>query len=146
VLDEDGRQVRFYTDLVRGKTVLINFVYTRCNAVCRPFGRHLAPLQQQLGSRLGRDVFIITVTLDPEYDTPARLKAWGAQFGARSGWKFVTGSRAEINRVLRACGVSTTVKEAHAPAVLIGSDVRRVWLREYTFATNFLAQIGRVSR
>jgi cytochrome oxidase Cu insertion factor (SCO1/SenC/PrrC family) len=148
VLDENGRQVRFYTDLVRGKIVLINFVYTRCATICRPFGRRIAPLQQLLGDRLGRDVFLITVSLDPEYDTPERLRAWGAQFGAQPGWKFVTGSRAEINRVLNACGVSIVPRVPHSSTVLVGNDVRRQWLREYAFASNqrFLAQIDRVSR
>ena len=100
VVDQDGNAHRFFTDLVKGKVVAINFGYTSCTAVCPVQGRRFQQLQTLLGSRLGQSVFLITVTTDPVHDTPANLKAWGAQFGAKPGWTLVTGVPTDIQQLL----------------------------------------------
>ena len=102
VVDQDGHAHRFFTDLVKGKIVAINFGYTSCTKVCPLQGQSFGRVQNLLGARLGQDIFLITVTTDPVNDTPASLKTWGAQFGAKPGWTLVTGNPADIQQLIGA--------------------------------------------
>lgn len=76
VLDQDGRKQKFYTDFVKGKVVVINFVFTTCKGMCPLLGANFSRLQKVLGERLGRDVFLISISTDREIDSPEKLKAW----------------------------------------------------------------------
>ena len=134
LLDQDGRKVRFYTDLVKGKTVAINFIFTTCTTVCPPLGATFARVQRELGERTGRDVHFISVSVDPAVDTPERLKAWGAKFKAGPGWTFVTGPKPAVDELLRALAASTARPQDHSPTVLIGNDARGQWTRTYGLA------------
>ena len=80
VIDQDGKQFRFYSDLVKGKVVAINFVFTSCKAACPILGAGFAKLQATLDDRLGREVSLISVSVDPMVDRPERLKEWAARF------------------------------------------------------------------
>src|SRR5687767_2097048 len=91
VIDQNGKAVRFHRDLVQGKLVAMNFIFTSCTTVCTPMGANFAALQKLLGDRT--DVALISVSIDPVNDTPARLKAWSARFQARPGWTLVTGAQ-----------------------------------------------------
>jgi len=130
-LDQNGKALHFYSDLVRGKVVAINFVYTTCTTICPPLGATFGKLQKNLGARLGKDVFLISISVDPATDTPERLRAWGAQFGAKPGWTLVTGDKAELNRVLRVFGADAASPENHSPLVLIVNDRAVRWKRVY---------------
>ncbi|HEX8852866.1 MAG TPA: SCO family protein [Pyrinomonadaceae bacterium] len=134
LLDQDGRKVRFYTDLVKGKTVAINFIFTTCTTICPPLGATFARVQRDLGERTGRDVHFISVSVDPVTDTPERLKAWGAKFKAGAGWTFVTGDKASVDNLLRALGAASSRREDHTPTVIIGNDMRDNWTRTYGLA------------
>ena len=131
VLDQNGKALHFYSDLVRGKVVVINFVFTTCTTICPPLGATFGKLQKNLGERLGKDVFLISISVDPATDTPERLRAWGAQFGAKRGWTLVTGNKSELNRVLRAFGADAASPENHSPMVLIVNDRALRWKRVY---------------
>lgn len=132
--DQEGREVHFYRDLVEGKTVLINFVFTTCTTVCPPMGATFSKVQKLLGDRAGRDVHLISVSVDPAVDTPERLKAWGARFGAGPGWTLVTGAKDEVDRLLKALAVYTPDKADHSPLVLAGNDAASRWTRAYGLA------------
>ncbi|HEX8163112.1 MAG TPA: SCO family protein [Pyrinomonadaceae bacterium] len=134
VLDQDGHALHFYTDLVKGKTVAINFIFTTCTTICPPLGATFARVQKELGERAGRDVQIISISVDPATDTPERMKAWGAKFKAGAGWTFVTGRKPQVDELLRALGAQTSRPEDHSPAVLIGNDARGQWMRAYGLA------------
>ncbi|HLM55060.1 MAG TPA: SCO family protein, partial [Pyrinomonadaceae bacterium] len=131
LLDQDGRKVRFYSDLVRGKTVAVNFIFTTCTTVCPPLGATFARVQKELGGRVGRDVQLISVSVDPVTDTPERMKAWGEKFKAGPGWTLVTGEKAAVDELLKALAASTARKEDHTPTVLIGNDAKGEWTRAY---------------
>src|SRR4051812_15616043 len=77
VLTQDGKEVRFYRALVKGRVVAMNFIFTTCTTICPPLGVKFGAVQDLLGERFGRDAFLISVSVDPVHDTPARLKAWG---------------------------------------------------------------------
>lgn len=135
VLDQDGQVRHFYSDLVKGKTVAVNFIFTNCTTICPPLGATFARVQRELGEKVGKDVYFISVSVDPLTDTPERLKAWGAKFKAGPGWTFVTGNREEIDRLLRALGASAARREDHTPSVIIGNDEKDVWTRTYGLAS-----------
>jgi cytochrome oxidase Cu insertion factor (SCO1/SenC/PrrC family) len=142
VLDQNGRKLHFYTDLVKGQTVVINFIFTTCTTICPPLGATFARVQKELGDKVGRNVRFISISVDPATDTPERLKAWGAKFHAGDGWTFVTGNKPKIDELLNALGASFARREDHSPTVLIGNDAHGNWTRTYGLAhTNQLVQI-----
>jgi protein SCO1/2 len=127
VLDQDGRRVRFYSDLIKGKVVVMTFFFTSCTLVCPPQGRALAKLKSSLAERFGKEVFFISVSKDPETDTPARLKSWGAQFGAGGGWTLVTGEQSVMKRLVWDFTGEGLGQQMHSPILLIGNDRTGVW-------------------
>jgi len=134
VLDQNGRKIHFYTDLVKGQTVVINFIFTTCTTICPPLGATFARVQKELGDKAGRDVRFISISVDPATDTPERLKAWGAKFHAGEGWTFVTGNKPQVDELLYALGASSARREDHSPTVLIGNDAHGTWTRTYGLA------------
>jgi cytochrome oxidase Cu insertion factor (SCO1/SenC/PrrC family) len=130
VYDQSGRQLNFYSDLVKDKTVAINFIFTTCTAVCPPMTATMRRVQQNLPAS-ATSVQLISVSVDPTTDTPARLKEFAAKFKAGPGWTFVTGDQAEIDSILRGLGVAVTNKNDHTPMILIGNDRADYWTRAY---------------
>jgi protein SCO1/2 len=98
----EGTSVRLYEDLLEGKTVLVHFMYTTCTDSCPLTTANLARVRDLLGPRVGREVFLYSVTVDPSHDTPARLREYAGRFDVTPGWLFLTGQRQDI-RTLRAC-------------------------------------------
>lgn len=133
VLDQEGRSVHFYSDLVKGRGVAVNFIFTNCTTICPPLAATFGKLRQLLGERAGRDVHLISISVDPTTDTPERLKAWSQKFGAGAGWTLVTGAREDITRLLKALGAYTASPNDHPPLVLIANS-RGQWTRAYGLA------------
>ena len=126
LVDQNGQPVHFYSDLIQDRIVAINFIYTTCTTICPPMAATFARLQQELQ---GRDVHLISVTLDPVTDTPQRLKEWSTKFRAQPGWTLVTGEKAEVDHLLKALGVFAPNKEEHSPIILAGNDAAGQWTR-----------------
>jgi cytochrome oxidase Cu insertion factor (SCO1/SenC/PrrC family) len=131
VYDQNNRRLNFYTDLVKGKTVIINFIFTTCTTICPPLSATFRRVQQELGARAGRDVQLISISVDPTVDVPERLKAFSEQFKAGPGWSFVTGSRQDIDQLLKSLGGYVSDKNDHTPMILIGNDKAQFWTRTY---------------
>ncbi len=134
VYDQDGRKLNFYSDLIKGKTVAINFIFTTCTTICPPLTATFRKVQQELGERVGRDVHLISISVDPATDVPERLKTFSARFKAGPGWTFVTGDKQEINHLLKALGASVADKNDHTPMVLVGNQSANYWTRAYGLA------------
>jgi cytochrome oxidase Cu insertion factor (SCO1/SenC/PrrC family) len=134
VYDQDGKKLRFYSDLVKGKTVAINFIFTTCTTICPPLTATFRKLQQELGGRNGSDVQLISISVDPTTDVPERLKAFSAKFNAGPGWSFVTGDKQEVDLLLKSLGASVGNKNDHSPMVLVGNDGAGYWTRTYGLA------------
>lgn len=134
VLDQHGNALHFYTDLIKDKTVAINFIFTNCTTICPPLAATFARLQKEMGDKIGKDVHLISISVDPVTDTPERLKAWGAKFKAGPGWTFVTGEKQEMDKLLNALGAAVSKREDHTPAMIIGNDSKGVWTRTYGLA------------
>jgi protein SCO1 len=131
VVDQDGKELKFYTDLVKGKTVAINFIFTTCTTVCPPLTATFRRVQQTLAERAGTDIHLISISVDPATDTPPRLKDFSAKFKAGPGWTFVTGGVPEINSLLRALGAGVGDKNDHTPTVIVGNERAGHWTRAY---------------
>lgn len=129
VTTHDGTQVRFNSELIRGRIAVVDFVYTDCTFICVPQGRTFAGLAELLGDRLNRDVVLISVSLEPERDTPAALAKWVETVGgARPGWTLVTGDRAEIGKLVRVLGGVVT-RPYHDGAAIIVHEPTNSWIR-----------------
>ncbi len=121
VYDQHGRRLNFYTDLVKGRTVAINFIFTTCTGVCPTLTAKFRQLQQQLAARAS-DAQLISITVDPVTDVPERLRDYAAKFKAAPGWTFVTGSKPEVDALLRALGAAAPDKTGHPSTALVMND------------------------
>lgn len=101
----EGKNVRFYDDVVKGdRIIIINMMYTVCTGICPPNTANLMRVQEMLGDRISRDIFMYSLTLQPETDTPSVLRAYVERYGIRSGWVFLTGNRSDIELIRRKLG------------------------------------------
>src|SRR5215213_3733193 len=130
VFDQNGKQLNFYDDLIKGKTVAINFIFTTCTTVCPPMSATFRKVQQTALER-GLDIRLVSVSVDPVVDTPERLRAFAEKFKAEEGWTFVTGDKGEMDSLLLALGASVTDKNDHTPMILLGNDMVDYWTRAY---------------
>jgi protein SCO1 len=120
LVDQNGRKVHFYRDLVAGRIVAINFIFTTCSTICPLLGANFAKVERLLGDRAGADIRLISVSVDPQHDTPRALHEFAARHGGKSGWTLVTGEKRNIEELLRALDEFTPDKLAHSANVLIG--------------------------
>ena len=126
LLNQNGEQVHFYSDLIKGKVVVMNFIFTTCTTICPPMGANFASLQKLMGDR---DLNLISISVDPVVDTPQRLKAWSSKFDAGPGWTLLTGPKHDVDKLLKALKVFTPDKWDHSPIVLVGNDAKSKWTR-----------------
>ena len=130
VSDQNGNRLNFYTDLIKGKTVAINFIFTTCTTICPSLTATFRRVQQDLAQRAPH-VKLISVSVDPATDTPERLREFAAKFKAEPGWTFVTSAKIDIDSLLQALGVVVADKNDHTPMILIGNDATDYWTRTY---------------
>jgi protein SCO1 len=135
LLDQDGRKLRFYSDVLKGKTLVINALFTTCTNVCPPISRNFERIQEALGERLGKDVFLVSITVDPVTDTPAKLKEYAQRFHARSGWSFLTGKKESIDWALYKLGQYVQDKNEHKTIVIIGNEATGLWKKAFGLAS-----------
>lgn len=134
LIDQDGKKIHFYSDLIEGKVVAVNFVFTTCSTICTPQGARFAELRKLLGEQAGKEVHLISVSIDPQVDTPPKLKAWSEKLGAGPGWTLVTGEKDEIVRLLKSLGAFDVDIKRHTPSLLLGNDRAKRWTRAYSLA------------
>ena len=129
----EGRDVHFYTDLVKDRLVVLNMMYANCANICPPNTANLLRVQQALGSRVGRDVFMYSLTLQPAIDKPADLRRYMDQYGVRDGWTFLTGEPREVELLRLTLGfynlnpVADADLKQHTGMVRIGHEGRDRW-------------------
>jgi protein SCO1/2 len=131
---QDGKNVRFYDDLLKGKIVAIDLIYTHCKYSCPLETARMAQLQRILGDRVGKDIFFYSITLDPERDTPEVLKAYAEKFHAGPGWTFLTGKKEDIKLLSRKLGLLSldevpVNRDGHTPELMVGNVPAGQWMR-----------------
>jgi protein SCO1 len=130
---QDDKPVRFYDDLVKDRAVTINFFYAQCDEICPIVTANLAKVQRLLGERVGRDIFMLSVSLKPEQDTPAALKHYAEMHGALPGWTFLTGEKADVELLRRSLGFTNPVASVdkdvtqHIGNVRYGNEPLMLW-------------------
>ncbi len=151
---QHGERVHFYRDLVKDKTVIINLMYSGCGLTCPANSAELAKINDLLGPRMGRDIVMLSLSIDPVADTPERLNAYWQAFGAKPGWLFLTGKPADIDRLrhqLGAYDLDPTVDAdptQHSGEITVGNDRTDRWtaLPLLMSRPQLLATILRMSR
>jgi len=129
----DGREVRFYDDLVKGRMVVLNMMYANCTNLCPPNTANLLQVQEALGKRVGREVFMYSLTLQPDFDRPADLRRYMAKFAIKPGWTFLTGRAQDMDLLRRRLGfvnpnpVLDADLKQHTGMLRIGHDGRDRW-------------------
>lgn len=136
LVDQDGQKHRFYSDLLAGRTVVVDAFYTSCNGACPVMEQKLATLQDWLGDRLGKEAYLLSITVDPQVDTPARLKEYSQRLGARPGWFFLTGKKENVDWALYKLGYFVEQKEAHSNLLIMGKESTGLWKKVFGLATS----------
>ena len=131
LIDQDGKKVHFYTDVLKGKTVVVNAFFTTCTSVCPPMNRNMEKIQELLGDRVGKDVFFVSITVDPDVDTPARLKDYAKKFHAGPGWMFLTGKKENLDWALYKLGQYVENKDDHKTIFIIGNETTGLWKKAF---------------
>lgn len=139
----DGQRVRFFDDLIKGKVVLINFIYTSCPDTCPVETARLLEVQRILGDRVGNDVFFYSITIDPEHDTQPVLRAFAENWGIPEGWKFLTGDYDDIVLLRRKLGVSiedvrTAKLKDHDLNLVLGNQATGRWMKRSPFENSYV--------
>ena len=134
LLTQDGAKVRFYSDVLKGKTVVVNAFFTACTSVCPPMNRTMEKIQEALGDRVGKDVFLVSISVDPVTDTPPRLKEYAQKFRARAGWTFLTGKKENVDWALYKLGQYVENKDDHKTVLIIGNETTGLWKKAFGMA------------
>jgi protein SCO1/2 len=144
LITQHGKKVRFYDDLIKGKVVALELIYTTCNYNCPLETARMVQLQKLLGDRMGKDVFFYSITIEPEHDTPAVLKAYADKYHVGPGWLFLTGKPDDIKLISRKLGLDKLPNgndpDGHMPSLLIGNEATGIWMRNSALDnTKFMA-------
>jgi protein SCO1 len=134
LLDQNGAHHRFYSDLIAGRTVIINIVFTSCRSSCPLTLGKLAELQDLFGDRMGEIVFL-SISVDPVMDTPQMLRVYADALNARPGWYFLTGPADAVYNVLRRLGDRSNNPEEHSDVIIVGNDPSGAWIKLTAIAT-----------
>ncbi len=127
--DSHDREFQFDTKAFGERVVIIDFVYTSCTTICPTLTATLAATRNRLKTYLGSQITLVSVSVDPNRDTPPKLRAYADQFKAGDNWLWLTGNKGQIDRVLRAFGLSTGAPQDHPPVILVGMPAADKWLR-----------------
>ncbi|QVM93384.1 SCO family protein [Pseudomonas entomophila] len=143
LLTQDGRQVHFYDDLIQGKVVAINFIFTGCGDACPVETARLRQVQKLLGERVGQDIFFYSISIDPYNDTPATLKRYAEKFAIGPGWTLLTGEAADIEQLRRSLGLYIEGLENgrsndHNLSLIIGNQATGRWMKASPFESPYI--------
>ena len=134
LVNQNGQKMRFYSDLLEGKVVIINSFFATCAGSCLPMNRNLEKVQAALGNHMERDVHIISISVDPEVDTPANLKAYAKKLNAGPGWYFLTGDKESVDFVLQKLGQFVENKQDHLNIFIIANERTGLWKKAFGLA------------
>lgn len=130
LVDQDGREVRFYSDVLKGRTVCLSFQFTQCKEACPLIMARLDRVRRDLGEAFGRDLHFVVLSVDPEHDTPEALRAFARRHGAEGpGWTFLTGPRASVAAVLGKLGTWVEDPSDHTTGLLAGNTRTHHWTK-----------------
>ena len=130
LINQNGERVRLKKLLDSDKPVVVDFIYGTCTTICPVLSAGFSNLQKKLGSDSDK-VHLVSITIDPENDTPQVMKTYLERYRAKPGWDFLTGSRQDINQVMNAFDSYFRDKMDHKPLTFIRSPEGNSWVRLY---------------
>ncbi len=136
LINQDGKILNFYDDVIKGKVVSINFMFTSCGDSCPLETAKLRQVQQLLGEHLGKDVHMYSITVDPERDTPAALKTYMKRFDVGPNWQFLTGKQEHIDLIRKKLGMYSSDENElsdHYINFMLGNEKTGQWLKRTPF-------------
>jgi protein SCO1 len=144
LLDQDGKPRTMKSDVVGDRIVVVDFIYTTCTTICPVISATFADVQKRLGDSMGRDVGLVSISVDPARDTPAALKEYGEKVGARAGWTWLTGKPQDVDVVLKGLGAYVASPDQHPSMVLVGDGRTGQWTRFFGFpsAAQIVARVN----
>ncbi len=149
LIDQDGKPQRFFEDLIQDKVVAVNFIFTSCKDVCPLETARLREVQEILGDRLGKDIFFLSISIDPQRDTPEVLKAYAKRYQAGPGWTFLTGKMEDITQLRYKLGLLSLDSDpanlkGHSMSLIIGNQSSGQWMKRspYENAHVLATQMG----
>ena len=126
--DQDGRELRFYSDVLKDRVVMLNVIFTHCNDACPLITRKLREVRQAMGPELASQVTFVSISSDPLNDTPAALKAFARKQGVDGpNWLFLTGDKANVDQVLGRLGQFLPSPEQHSTQLIAGDVAGKRW-------------------
>jgi protein SCO1/2 len=137
----EGKKVRFFSDMLKDKVVVLNFIYTACPDACPLETAKLAEVAEVLGDQMGEDVFFYSISIDPQTDTPAVLADYAKRFRAGKGWQFLTGSAEDIKLIRLKCGLmdlSGQQRSDHSLDMLVGNQKTGRWMKQSAFENPYM--------
>jgi protein SCO1/2 len=136
LVNQNGEKMRFYSDLLQAKVVVINSFFATCPGSCLPMERNLEKVQRALGDRMGKDVHIISISVDPTVDTAANLKEYAKKLHAGPGWYFLTGEKQNVEFALKKIGHLVADKRDHLNIFIIGNERTGLWKKAFGLANS----------
>lgn len=134
LINQNGEKMRFYSDLLKDKVIIINSFFGTCQGSCLPLNRNLEKVQEALGDRIGKDVYIISISVDPTVDTPANLKEYAKRLHAKPGWFFLTGAKQNVDFALSKLGQFVENKQDHLNIIIVGNERTGLWKKAFGLA------------
>jgi protein SCO1/2 len=133
LVTQDGKRVKFKSDVIGDKLVAINFIYTTCTTICPISNAIFTQLQELLGERQGKEVILISLSIDPARDIPRRMQKEAKKFKAKPGWTYLTGKKGNVDEVLRGLDAFYPDYTQHPPMALVGDGKTGTWKRYFGF-------------
>lgn len=130
LIDQDGNRLNLQSYLQSDKPLFLNFLFATCTTICPVLAAGFSSFQRELGAE-AKHVRMVSITIDPEHDTPEVLKEYGGRFNATSNWSFLTGSREDIDKVMKAFDAYVSDKMNHMPLTFIKPPAGDKWVRIY---------------
>jgi len=131
LVNQDGEEMAFYSDLIEGKVVIMIPFFTTCTGVCPPMNRNLERIQDWLGDRLGKDVHMMSISVDPETDTVPLLKQYSKRYHARPGWYFLGGKKENVELALKKIGQFVQQRDDHSSIMIVGNLRTGLWKKAF---------------
>ncbi|MDH5179975.1 MAG: SCO family protein [Gammaproteobacteria bacterium] len=130
LVNQHGKNVRFYSDVLDGRVVIMNVMYTDCKGSCPLTTKMMTQLKERLGKRFGKEIQFVSISNNPDKDTPESLTEFAKKQHALSeGWSFLTGDKADINKIISKLGFFSKNYEEHTSLLVAGNTRTGHWIK-----------------
>lgn len=128
LINQDGNKINLKTLMNSDKIIVLDFIFTTCPTICPILSAGISNFQNKMGDK-AESIQMVSVSIDPEYDTPEILKEYSERYDAKIGWEFLTGSREDINATMNAFDAYVANKMDHAPLTFLHAPGGKNWVR-----------------